>query len=201
MENGAERICRRIQADIREKVEEIAAEATRKSEAILADAEKEARKQQEQILERMQKKAEEQKRRILSMAQLDARKEVLAAKQELINDAFNQALDMLFNLDPAAYLEILRRMLLSSIKTGEEVIILSPRDKSRIPDDFWNELNRELAAAGYINKISPGEADPNISGGFILRAGGIEINNSFGSLLEMYRDDLEPEVAALLFEE
>ncbi len=137
------------------------------------------------------------------MAQLDARKEVLAAKQELINDAFNQALDMLFNLDSAAYLEILRRMLLSSIKTGEEVIILSPpRDKSRIPDDFWNELNRELAAAGYINKISPpGEADPNISGGFILRAGGIEINNSFGSLLEMYRDDLEPEVAALLFEE
>ena len=97
---------------------------------------------------------------------------------------------MLFNLDSAAYLEILRRMLLSSIKTGEEVIILSPRDKSRIPDDFWNELNRELAAAGYINKISPGEADPNISGGFILRAGGIEINNSFGSLLEMYRDDL-----------
>ncbi len=61
------------------------------------------------------------------MAQLDARKEVLAAKQELINDAFNQALDMLFNLDSAAYLEILRRMLLSSIKTGEEVIILSPR--------------------------------------------------------------------------
>ncbi len=56
MENGAERICRRIQADIREKVEEIAAEATRKSEAILADAEKEARKQQEQILERMQKR-------------------------------------------------------------------------------------------------------------------------------------------------
>jgi V/A-type H+-transporting ATPase subunit E len=201
MKEGAERICRRILADARARAEAIAAEAANKSGVMLAEAEKEAEKRREQILERAQKEAEEQKRRILGIAQLDARKEMLAAKQELINEAFKQALEALLNLDDSTYFAVLRKMLLASIKTGDEVVILSPRDKARVPAEFWKDLYRELAAIGNTNELSLGEEAPEISGGFILQSGGVEINNSFSSLLEMQRDELELEVAALLFKE
>lgn len=201
MKEGAERICRRILADARARAEEIAAEADKKSSVILAEAEKMAEKRREQIQERAQKEAEEQKRRILGNAQLDARKEMLAAKQDLISQAFKQALETLLNFDDTTYFVILRKMLLASIKTGDEVIILSPRDKARVPAEFWKDLYRELAAAGNINELSLGEESAEISGGFILQSGGLDINNSFSSLLEMQRDELELQVAALLFKE
>ncbi|MGI6307583.1 MAG: V-type ATP synthase subunit E [Dethiobacteria bacterium] len=201
MQAGAERISRRILDDARAQAEKIVAEAAGKASAILAEAEKEAGKRKEQILERAQKEAEEQKRRILGIAQLDARKEILAAKQELIEETFEQAVARLVNLEEAAYLDYLRQMLLASMKTGEEVIILSPRDKAGIPAKFWKDLGQELAATGRTGKVSLGQEASEIGGGFILQSEGVEINNSFHALLEMQRDELEPEVAALLFKE
>jgi len=201
MKEGAERICQRIMADAHARAEAILAEAAENSKAIIAEAEKEANKRREQVLERAQKEAEEQKRRILGIAQLDARKEMLASKQELINEAFRQALEALLNLDEETYFAVLRKMLLASVKTGNEVVILSPRDKARIPANFWNDLYQELAATGCASNLSLGEEAPDIPGGFILQSGGVEINNSFSSLLEMQRDELELEVAALLFKE
>jgi V/A-type H+-transporting ATPase subunit E len=201
MKEGAERICRRIEADARAKAEKISAEAAKKADIILSEAEKEAEKRREQILERAQKEAEEQKRRILGIARLDARKQMLAAKQELIKEALQQALEALMNLDEQDYFAVIKKMLLASIKTGEEVVILSPRDKARIPKNFWKEIQGELAAAGHKDKLLISKETFEISGGFILRSGGVEINNSFDSLLEMYRDELEMEAAAILFQE
>ncbi len=201
MQEGAERISQRILSDAQIQAEKFVAEAAEKAGAMLTEAEKEAVKRKEQILERAQKEAEEQKRRILGIAQLDARKEMLAAKQELIEEAFQQALTRLVNLEEAAYLDYLRQMLLAAMKTGGEAIILSPRDKARIPAAFWEDLTRELAATGRTGEPSLGQEAPGIQGGFILQSGGVEINNSFQALLEMQRDELEPEVAALLFKE
>ncbi|NMB40480.1 MAG: hypothetical protein GX996_00870 [Firmicutes bacterium] len=201
MSEGAERISRRILNDARAQAEKIVAEATEKANGIRAGAEKETAERKERILERAQKEAEEQKRRILGMAQLDARKDMLAAKQEMIEKAFEQALAELTNLEKDAYLEYLQKMLLASMKTGEETVILSPRDKDKIPAKFWKNLRRELTATGRKGKPSLGPEAPDIKGGFILQSGGVEINNTFQALLEMQRDELEPEVASLLFGE
>ncbi|NLC11711.1 MAG: hypothetical protein GX767_05600 [Firmicutes bacterium] len=201
MKEGVEKINQRILADAQSRAKELLAEAEEKASATIAEAEKEADKIKNQIQERTQKEIEEQKRRILGIAQLDARKEMLAAKQELIEEAFQQALKELTNLEEATYFNYLRQMLLASIKTGEETIILSPRDKARIPSNFWNDLEKELKGTGRSGKISLGPESPEIEGGFILRSEGMEINNSFNALLSMQRDELEPEVAALLFKE
>ena len=201
MKEGAERICRRIEADAGAKAENILADAAKKVDMMLSGTEREAEKRREQILGRAQKEAEEQKRRILGIARLDARKQMLAAKQELIKEALQQALEALSNLEEQDYFAVLKKMLLASIKTGEEIVILSPRDKARIPKSFWKEIQEELAAAGRKNKLSISKETFETSGGFILRSGGVEINNSFDSLLEMYRDELEMEAAAILFQE
>ena len=200
MSEGVERIIRRILADAQAEADVIEAGELDKAAAVVAHAEKSAARRREQILERARKEADEQKRRLLGALQLDFRKEMLLVKQEIIECAFRESLDRLANLDQESYLLLLRQMLLSLTESGEEVVVLSARDRARIPSAFWDDVNRLLIKAGRKGKLSLSEETMDIPGGFILQAGGIEVNCSLRSLLEMQRDQLEPEIASLLFQ-
>ncbi|HPU02246.1 MAG TPA: V-type ATP synthase subunit E [Bacillota bacterium] len=199
MSAGAERIIEHILNDAREKAAEIRAEAEKRSREIMALAQEEASRRRERILARARDEAAELKRRILGGARLEARKEKLAAKQELIAEAFRQALEELCSLDDESYCSLLREMLLAAVEKGTEKVFLSERDRARIPESFWAELNAALEQAGKEGKLAPAEEARDIKGGFILQWGGVEINCSFEALLEAQREELEPEVAGILF--
>ena len=199
MNDGAQRIIGRIMADATAAAEAERKEAAAKVAAIEAEAQKTAAARREQILAQAAKKAAEQKRRILGAAQLEARKELLSVKQQLIEEAFQQSLQELSNLELDAYQVVLRDLLLAVVETGNETIYLSPRDRERIPARFWEEINRALKAAGKEGRLTLSGETRDIQGGFILESGGVEINCSFASLLEMQRDELEPAVAKILF--
>lgn len=199
MTEGVERITRRIRGDAQDKADAILAEASQKADRIKADAESTAAEKRKRIMEQAAKEAEEQKRRIVGVALLDARKELLAAKQELIEEAFRQSLEKLANLEDQAYYRILKDMLLTQVRTGSETVILSPRDQERIPAGFWLEIKEALKRAGKKGELAPSGETREIQGGFILQAGGVEINCAFKSLLETQRDEIEPAVAGLLF--
>ncbi len=199
MKEGADRIVRRILDDAGAKAETIKTEAAEKAEAVQAEASQKAARRQEHILKQAQKEAEEQKRRIIGVAQLEARKELLTAKQELISEAFRESLDQLVKLDDSSYLSIIRNMLLNLVETGTETVFCSAADLKRIPDSFWKKVNKELADRGKKGELTLSKEPRDIRGGFILQAEGVELNCSFESLLAMKRDELEPEVAAVLF--
>jgi len=199
MGEGAERIIRRILDDAKAREASIKTDAADRAGAVEAEAREEAARKQEQILEQAHKEAAEQKRRIIGVAQLEARKDLLAAKQELISEAFQKSLEQLAGLDDSSYLEIIRNMLLSLVETGTETVICSPADQKRIPDSFWKEVNEALVKKGKKGNLVPAKETRAITGGFILQAEGVEMNCSFESLLEMKRDQLEPEIASVLF--
>jgi V/A-type H+-transporting ATPase subunit E len=201
MKEGAERIRQRILTDARAKAEEIRKEAAAAADKVLAEAAKQAAAKKEEILIQARKEAGEHKRRILGMSMLEARKEMLAAKQNFIEEAFQKAVSKLSDSDTQTYFDILLKMLLASIETGEETVILSERDAGRVPKGFWDDLNLKLKAAGKKGSVSLTAETRDIPGGFILRSAGVEINNSFLSLLSIQRDELEPLVAGVLFGE
>lgn len=199
MKEGADRIVRRILDDAGAKAESIKTEAAEKAEAVETEAKQKAARRQEHVLMQARKEAEEQKRRIIGVAQLEARKELLAAKQELISEAFRESLDQLVKLDNNSYTSIIRNMLLNLVETGTETVFCSAADLERIPDSFWKAINKELAGQGKKGELSISREPRDIRGGFILQAEGVEFNCSFESLLAMKRDELEPEVASVLF--
>lgn len=199
MKEGTDRIIRRIMDDAQAKAESIKVEALDKAKAVESDARQKAARKQDQILEQARKMADEQKSRIVGVAQLETRKSLLAGKQEVIGVVFQKALNELINLDDKTYLSIIRALLLDIVETGSENVICSVRDKKRIPDEFWKEVNEALVSRGKKGELKPSKETRDIQGGFILQAEGIEMNCSFESLLEMKRDELEPEVAELLF--
>ncbi len=199
MTEGAERIIGRVLDDAQSKAENIKAEARVSAGAVVDEARQKAERQKRQILDQAGKEAEEQKRRILGIAQLESRKDLLATKQSLIAQAFSKTLDELTNLDDQAYQALLKKMLLSFSESGTENVACSAKDCQRLPQSFWQDVNEALRSQGKKGELKPAEETRDIRGGFVLLTDGVEVNCSFEALLAMKRDELEPEVAAVLF--
>jgi len=199
VKEGAERITKRILEDAHAAAEKIREESAEKAASAESEARQKAERRQETILEQGRKDAEEQKRRIIGVAELEARKELLSAKQEMIGEAFQKSLEQLTGQDDRDYLSVIREMLLNFVETGTETVIFSERDLKRISDDFWKEINNEVSGKDKQGDLKLSEETRNIKGGFILQSDGVEVNCSFEALLEMKRDELEPELAAILF--
>ena len=62
-----------------------------------------------------------------------------------------------------------------------------------------SEINTELKAKRLKGEIKISETIGSFRGGFILEKGGVEINNTFESLVDSLKDQLEFEVAKVLF--
>ena len=199
MKEGAERIIKRVLDEAQHEATRIVTDAEKTAESMILAAKNKASAKKEHILEQAQKDAEEQKKRIIGVAELEARKEILGAKKELIGQSFGEALRQLGDMDEQAYLNFIKDLLLGLTETGTEKVAFSARDLKRIPDTFWQEVNEALVSAGKKGGLKPADEPADIKGGFILSSKEVEVNCSFEALLNIQRDELEPEIAAVLF--
>jgi V/A-type H+-transporting ATPase subunit E len=198
---GVEKVTRKIAADADARSEEILTEARRRSEEILARARDEISRMEEET-ERLAGIVErEETERHIALATLENRKAVLREKRTLIERAFEQALEQLASRDKKAYQRMIRNILLQVVESGDEEVIISDHDRSRLDDAFLRDLNATLAKKGRNGALTiPREAAP-IRGGFLLRSGRLGIDCSLDALLDTAREELEIEVSRLLFGE
>ncbi|WP_213975615.1 V-type ATP synthase subunit E [Tepidanaerobacter acetatoxydans] len=174
----------------RVQAQDIRAKYKNKAEEILND-----------ILEKANRAAEEKKRRILSMAQLENRKALLQAKQQIIDEVFEKAKAKLKNMSDEDYRNLIAEMLLKSVVTGNEEVVISEDDKNRITPDFIKKINEKLKSMGKQGNLRISETPGKMIGGLILKSEDMEINCTFDSLIKMEREELETEIAKILFEE
>ena len=199
MVEGAEKIIARILEDARLKAENNIKEAEKQASDIINAAKEEAEKKRTVIIENALKNADEMEKRAISVAELEARKIKLKAKQEIITSVFEKAITALNSLPAETYAKILCNMIISSVAKGNEEVVLSIRDKERLGKEFIDDINRKLAEKGLKGDLRLSEQTANINGGFILKSGDIEMNNSFDALIKMKRNELEPEIIKILF--
>ena len=197
--SGANKLKEKILAEAGSQAEETLEEARQKAAAILAKREEEAQAKKKSVLEQARKLADERRRRAQTIAELDARKAILAAKEDLIEDTFTQAVSRLRALDQKQYEELLFSMLVAASQTGTEEVLVAAEDKARFTPELIARVNEALQSQGKPGKLILSSDTHQMQGGFVLRAGDMEINNSFNSILRMQRDQLVPEVAAVLF--
>ncbi|MDP3013707.1 MAG: V-type ATP synthase subunit E family protein, partial [Candidatus Subteraquimicrobiales bacterium] len=173
-----EKITERILSDARKRASEIESAAQVRAKELLDETALEAEKSKTQFLTNAQKEAEEEKKRALALARLEARGLVLKAKQQAVEVAFAGALKKLLALPDEKYQELMKKMLLETAEGNEEVIV-SSKDRKQLNDEFLKQVNSELVKAGKIGKLTLSAETRNFQGGFILRSGGVEINNTF----------------------
>ena len=196
---GIDRIKEQILQDSETKANSIVEDAKKQAVEIIEKAKANAKQKSDEIQKKAAADASEKLRINRSMLELEMRKDILSTKQQLIEEVFQKALDSLSKMENNEYEATLYKLIVDAVETGEEEILLSIKDKTRLPDDFGNKLNQILVQAGKKGNLKLSDEARDIMGGFVLKAKGVEINYSFEALLRMDRDEIEPEVAAILF--
>lgn len=188
----------KILKDAEGKRDSILNQAKAEGEAVVSKNVKRAESISNETIEKANMESEVRKARVISNAKLTVRNNQLQAKQEVIGKVFETAIERLNNLSTEEYVAFIETTLKSLDLDGTETIIINDKDKDVFNVKFLTDLNKELMAQGKKGEISLNTAG-NFKGGFVLERNGIQINNTFESLVNSLRSELEFEVTKALF--
>ena len=191
-------ITSKIIKDAEEKRDEILNAAQVESDSIIAKETKKAKNLEVELIEKAKREAKARENRVISNARLKVRNNELKAKQDMISKVFEKAVERLNSLSTLEYKEYILRALDSLDLEGTEILIINKKDEDVINNKFLLDLNNKLISLGKKGKISI-LTNGNFDRGFILDRNGIQINNTFESLVKSLRSELELEVTKVLF--
>ncbi|ENK0837374.1 V-type ATP synthase subunit E [Clostridium sporogenes] len=189
----------KILEEAKVKKEEFIKEAKEDGKKILDKKTAEAKIIEKNTIEKAERESVIRRERILSNAELKVRNERLQSKQKVIEKVLEKSLEKLSSLSKEEYLSYIKERILTLPIDGDEKIIINLKDKLLITEDFINEINSGLVKKGKLGNLSLSDETRDFKAGFILEKNGIEINNSFEALISSMKDELEYEVARVLF--
>ena len=193
--NGLDKIIARMEADTRAECDALAANAAENAAAILRDYQAQADAAARDSAQRAEAQAAEHLEHLNGSSQLACRQRVLAAKQQLIDEAFARAAQALAALPQADYIDLLAALAAEN-GSGDEELLLSARDREAVGAAVVDAANaRKLGASFHLS----GETR-DTGGGLVLRRGRVELNCSFTEKLRQLRQEESSAVARLLFD-
>ena len=195
---GIENINRRIEEQVQAEIDGILSRAGEEAAAITARWQAQVDRESAERKAKNERAAAEHEERLVSVAQMESRKVLLAAKQEMVEKAFSLALDKLCAMPDEQYIAVAAELLTRAAAEGRGTVIFSPADRERVGAAAVAEANRRLGDKGALTLA---EEKRNIRGGFILSNGNIEVNCTFETLVRLNRGTMSGEVAKLLFPE
>lgn len=194
---GTEKIIAHIQSDAKAECDVILARAQEQADAIRAEY---ARKAADAYAERIRMGVKATAGEADSAARLDrmeAKKTLLALKQEMISRSFDEAEKKLVSLPDEQYVALLARLAAQAAVTGEEELILNAADRARVGEAVVKAANARLGKTGAL-RLSDTEGE--FDGGLIVKRGNIEVNCTAGLLVELCRGDMSAAIAGVLFD-
>ena len=225
---GIEKITAKIAQDAQAEIGRLMAETDGKAQSILASAQAQAQEEANDIVEKGRAAAGERLERLSSAAQMERRKLELAAKQEVLGEAFDLALEKLCTLPEQEYIALLTKLALEASTSGKEQIIFSQKDRARVGKQVVMAVNNALVkerapglpeevvkskVGALVDKLvhnttavvtgtglTLSEETRDIRGGFIMVDGDVEINCAFETLVRLQREQMEKKVADALFQ-
>lgn len=188
---GKEAIINKIIKDAQRIANSTLEEGGQKAQQIIATAENDTRLYRAKNRQESTKERDDILRRRITVANLEVKKLLLAAKQEIIGKAFAESVEALC-ADTAGYKKLLECMF--SYAEDGDILTVAKCDKDILTKDFAEKLAKKNGIALTLNK-QYGE----FSGGIILSGKGADKNLTLEVELASLRDEIEPEVAAMLF--
>lgn len=193
---GLEKIVASIREEALCEAKSIVEKAKADAAGMLADEKAKSDVQCAQIEDSAKRQAEDIERAGISALELQRRRKLLEAKQELLTQTMEQALSELYVLPDEAYFDMLLKMAGAFAEAQNGQLLLSQKDIARCPKDFEERLNRQLPK-GVTLGVS--QASSPIDGGFILKYGDIEQNCTFRAVFNARWDELTDKAREILF--
>ena len=129
--NGLEKIVARMEADTQAACDALAASAAENAAAILRDCQAQADAAAQDSAQRAAAQAAAHLEHLNGSSQLACRQRVLAAKQQLIDEAFARTAQALTALPQAAYVDLLASLAAEN-GSGDEELLLSKTDRDAV---------------------------------------------------------------------
>lgn len=199
--DGINKIVDRISAETNDEIKAMKAVTEEKCKEILSNYDKIADEEYKKIIEAGQKDCELQVQRLNSAAAMEAKKNMLAMKQQEVDKVLEEAKHMICKLPETDYVAFLAKLAGEAAFTGVEEVIFNNTDKSNVSKDVIKSANEILKKRGITPKLTVSEETRPIMGGVIVKQGDIEVNCSVETLIQLSREDLASQIAEILFAE
>jgi len=186
---GKEKIIKSIISDAEKLSENLLSDAKQVGEDIIKQAELTVAKITEEAQRETANRRSGAEKHGEKMAELELGKSRLALKQRFISQSFDAALQKLSALPQKDYLAIISG-LLKNAQNGDTVII-TKKDKDIITQEFLNKNSK--------NKLTLSKEYGAFKGGIKLVNSEFERNFSLEVLLLRLREEIEPQLAKILF--
>ena len=194
--NGMEKITARMKEDAARSLSELNAQTEQELQRIREESAARAEKERETAGGHAHLAAQERYERLCSAAEMETRKLTLSAKQKVLAETYDRALEILCSMPREQYLSLLVRLLKAAGGKGNEKIALSAKDRDEMGETLVERANKELNA----HYTLAGEA-ADIRAGLVLISEECDVNCSFETLLALSREKTERGAAKLLFVE
>ena len=195
-----EKITGRILEQAQEQANRILNEAAAQSADVVARAKERAQQLVNETEEREKAGITQLEERHISVAELNAKKEQLAAKIGVLDQVFQKAEEAFFQMDAASYRAIYQETVLRAISTGDEGIAPAA-DETRLDASFVDGVNQALSTKGKHANVSLLPPREDFHGGCAVCEGEMEMNFSIKSMMRQVREQIQGQVATLLFPE
>lgn len=192
---GTEKILAHIRSDAQRQADAILARAEEQAAQIRADYDEKAAQVYAERLRAGTKLCQEQMDSVRRIAQMEAKKSILAVKQEMVAESFALAAKELTALPAAEYTDFLARLAAKAAVTGTEEIVLNARDREAVGAAVVKAANAKLPGG----KLTLSERTGSFDGGLILSRGSVEANCTLELLVDLCRSDMAVEIADTLF--
>lgn len=191
--DGQQKIIDKILSDATHDAGEMLSEALKKAEALVAAKQAEADAEYDLSVEEARKAGEEVVRRRLTVADLEVKKLLLSAKKQAVDEAFEESLKKLLALPKEEYAALVGSMIASAADDGD-VVVISENDKNVLTKAVFDKISAKIG-----KKLTLSDTFGNFRGGVMLLGKGVDKNLTFESELALLRDEVEPEVAKIMF--
>ncbi|HWP50756.1 MAG TPA: V-type ATP synthase subunit E [Clostridia bacterium] len=193
MMNGLTNISNKILADANLKADAIIAEAEQNAVKILTDSKKRAEAETGLLFKESAARCADVAEKGRLVTELEGKKLLSNARQQMISLTFKTALDRLLALPEGEYRKLLVKLandVLADGKGGE--ILLNAKDLA---------AHGQVLSEALDGKATLAADDAPIVGGLIIRRGKIEYNCALDVLVRMVSENVAPEVSSALFSE
>lgn len=187
-----------ILQDAKTQADAVMADADRRVSELMFQSGLRLQRLEDEARSQADRDAKVQDDRIRRLHQLEYKKELVAGKRGLLEQAFTMAVEAL-NSTPVDQVAAIMTDLLVQYASGEETLIAGAVNDAFFTEDFVNAANESLQKAGKPGKLVMGEGRRDGVCGLVLTTRNSELQFTFLALMENRQEELEAQVAAILF--
>ncbi len=191
---AVEDILKKIEADAEDEARGILERARSEADAITAEARERVGAQRKKLEAASRQRADEERNRVITLARLEARREVLAEKQRLIDRVFERTRERILEMGRDDYQRLMETFFSRVAEPGRCEVIVDP-DETRMDQAFLDRVSKSVEGCA----LTLSEERRPMGGGFVLRSGRVETNCTLDTILRDARERLETDVAETLF--